>query len=183
LAQRALFLPITPEAEKLEVTLARINGIVGERRAGIAKVLDTHRPDAFRMERFVVQPESGSSTAGLTTSDSAETPILALRILRPPRQVRVQLAEGRPGRLAMLARNGERVDFYGTVLWSAGPWRSSGDWWAEQPKAGDSKEDAQDWDREEWDVALAQGDENSVVLYRIYRDIGTGRWFADASYD
>ena len=35
-AQRGLFLPITPEAEKLEITLARINGVVGERRAGIA---------------------------------------------------------------------------------------------------------------------------------------------------
>ena len=52
-AQRGLFLPITPEAEKLEITLARITGVVGERRAGIARLLDTHRPDAFRMERFV----------------------------------------------------------------------------------------------------------------------------------
>ena len=39
-AQRGLFLPITPEAEKLEITLARITGVVGERRAGIAKLLD-----------------------------------------------------------------------------------------------------------------------------------------------
>ena len=36
-AQRGLFLPITPEAEKLEITLARITGVVGERRAGIAR--------------------------------------------------------------------------------------------------------------------------------------------------
>ena len=46
-AQRGLFLPLTPEAEKLEITLARIISIVGERRAGIARLLDTHRPDAF----------------------------------------------------------------------------------------------------------------------------------------
>jgi protein ImuB len=182
-AQRGLFLPITPEAEKLEITLSRINAIVGERRTGIAKVLDTHRPDAFRMERFVVQPELSNSIACLTTSDTAETPLLALRILRPARQVRVQLAEGRPARLVMLAHNGERVDFHGTVLWSAGPWRSSGDWWVAPPKAGNSKEDAQAWSREEWDVAVAQDADNDVALYRIYRDIGTGRWFADASYD
>ena len=135
------------------------------------------------MERFVAQPEVGSATASLTTSDTAEAPLFALRILRPARQVRVQLAEGRPARLAMLARNGERDDLQGAILWAAGPWRSSGDWWAEQPKAGDSTEDAQAWDREEWDVALAQDAGNDVALYRIYRDIGTGRWFADASYD
>ena len=155
LAQRGLFLPITPEAEKLEITLARINAIVGERRAGIAKVLDTHRPDAFRMERFVAQPEAVGAHACPTTSDTAETPPFALRILRPARQVRVQLVEGRPAKVAMAARNRERVDLQGIVLWSAGPWRSSGDWWAEQPKASDSMEDAQAWDREEWDVALA----------------------------
>jgi hypothetical protein len=135
------------------------------------------------MERFVAQPEVGNTSACLTTSDTAETPLFALRILRPAREVRVQLAEGRPARLALLTQTRERVDFHGTVLWSAGPWQSSGDWWAEQPKAGDSKEDAEAWDREEWDVALAHGNEDSVVLYRIYRDIGTGRWFADASYD
>src|SRR5664279_5170533 len=56
MAQRGLFLPVTPEAEKLEITLARITGVVGERRAGIARLLDRHRPDAFRMERCVAQP-------------------------------------------------------------------------------------------------------------------------------
>ncbi len=182
-AQGSLFLPITPEAEKLEITLARINGIVGERRAGIAKVLDTHRPDTFRMERFVAQPEVGSAPACLTTSDTAKAPLFALRILRPARHVHVQLVEGRPTRLAMLARNEERNDLQGAILWAAGPWRSSGDWWAEQSMSDDSTEDAQTWDREEWDVALAQGAGNDVALYRIYRDIGTGQWFADASYD
>ena len=56
-AQRGLFLPVTPEAEKLEITLARINGIVGERRAGIARLLDTHRRDGFLMDRFVASAE------------------------------------------------------------------------------------------------------------------------------
>ena len=39
------------------------------------------------------------------------------------------------------------------------------------------------WNREEWDIALAQDHSSSVALYRIYRDVGTGQWFADASYD
>ena len=82
-AQRDLFLPVTPEAEKLEITLARITGVVGERRAGIAKLLDTHRPNAFRIERFVSQQETGSGSVGPTMSDTADVPPLALRILRP----------------------------------------------------------------------------------------------------
>jgi protein ImuB len=178
-AQRGLFLPVTPEAEKLEITLARINGIVGERRAGIAKLLDTHRPDAFQMERFVSQ-EDQENVDGLTLSD---TPPVALRIFRPSRPIRVQMAEGRPCKLAMLTPDAERNELEGKILWSAGPWRSSGDWWAEQPASKSNSEEVQVWDREEWDIALANDGGSSVALYRIYRDTGTGRWFADASYD
>ena len=184
-AQRGLFLPITPEAEKLEITLARITGVVGERRAGIAKLLDAHRPDAFRMERFVSQPETGNGHGSPTMSDMADAPQLALRILRPPRQVQVQLAEGRPGRLAspVRIRNGSQDNLRGKILWSAGPWRSSGDWWAERSTAKNDTEDISAWNREEWDIALAHDDGSDIALYRIYRDTVTGHWFADASYD
>jgi protein ImuB len=157
---------------------------VGERRAGIAKLLDTYRPNAFRMERFVSQQEpvngEGSSP---TLSDADDIPPIALRILRPARQLRVQLKEGRPCKLAWLERNGDREDLQGRILWSAGPWRSSGDWWAERATAKIGVEEAQAWDREEWDIALANSDGNSIALYRIYHDAGTGQWFADASYD
>jgi len=182
-AQRGLFLPVTPEAEKLEITLARITGVVGERRAGIAKPLDTHRPAAFRMERFVSQTESQTTEASPTLSGWATEAPIALRIFRPARQVRVQVSEGRPCNLVPPARNEEKDVLQGKILWSAGPWRSSGDWWAQQSSAQHSTEDAQVWDREEWDIALASGKNDDVVLYRIYRDIATGDWFADASYD
>src|SRR5271166_1076226 len=95
-AQRGLFLPITPEAEKLEITLARINGVVGERRAGIAHLLDTYRQDRFRMERFVDVPEETKQAERPTTSDIEAHPPLALRIFRPPWQLRVRVAEGGP---------------------------------------------------------------------------------------
>jgi protein ImuB len=180
-AQRRLFLPVTPEAEKLEITLARITGIVGERRAGIAKLLDTHRPDAFQMERFVSQEETANGNSSLTLS--ADIPPVALRIFRPSRPIRVQMAEGRPCKLAMLTPEAERSELEGNILWSAGPWRSSGDWWTEQSAPKSNPEEAQVWDREEWDVALANDGGGSVTLYRIYRDTGTGCWFADASYD
>jgi protein ImuB len=182
-AQRGLFLPVTPEAERLEITLARITGVVGERRAGIAKLLDTHRPDAFQMERFVSQEDQGSGD-GLTLSDTPDTPPVALRIFRPSRPIRVQITEGRPCKLAMSTPNAECTELEGKILWSAGPWRSSGDWWAEHSAPSKTNsEEPQVWDREEWDIALANDGGSSVALYRIYRDTGTGHWFADASYD
>src|SRR5207344_3309082 len=51
-AQSGLFLPPSPEPEKLELTLARIAGIVGENKVGSLHLLDTHRAEAFRMHRF-----------------------------------------------------------------------------------------------------------------------------------
>jgi len=182
-AQCGLFLPVTPEAERLEITLARITGVVGERRAGIAKLLDTHRPNAFRMERFVAQPAADNINSGPTLSKTAEIPPLALRIFRPSRPIRVQLAEGHPSKLTALIRDTSGGELQGKILWSAGPWCSSGDWWAEQPASKNTTEDERTWSREEWDIALAHDDGRGVALYRIYRDAGTGDWFVDASYD
>src|SRR2546426_241681 len=51
-AQGGLFLPLSPDPEKLEVTLARIAGVVGKGKVGTPELVDTHRPDAFRMGRF-----------------------------------------------------------------------------------------------------------------------------------
>jgi protein ImuB len=51
-SQSGLFLPVFPEPEKLELTLARIAGIVGVERVGSAQVLDTHREGAFQMRHF-----------------------------------------------------------------------------------------------------------------------------------
>src|SRR5579862_713443 len=50
--QSGLFLPPSPEPEKLELTLARIAGIVGEDKVGSLELLDTHHPGGFRMQRF-----------------------------------------------------------------------------------------------------------------------------------
>ncbi len=185
-AQRGLFLPISPEPEKLEITLARIGSIVGERRAGIARLLDSHRRNGFKVERFVtVDDPFRTSTPTLSDGNSST---LAMRLIRPACQLKVYLFEGRPASLIADHRQAEESNLQGTVLWSAGPWRSSGDWWAENT----NDEPSGAWDREEWDIALAvlrkdsiaaNDDEQNVTLYRIYRDVGTGQWFADASYD
>ena len=183
-AQRGLFLPVIPEAEKLEITLARINAIVGERRAGIARLLDNHRHDSFQLDRFTIPVSETLKSLPTTLSDNSASPI-AIRLIRPACELNVQLSEGRPAFLATEKKPAGQDSLQGKVTWSSGPWRSSGDWWT----ANTREERLGPWDREEWDIALeikgngAQDQQISVAWYRIYRDLGTGNWFADANYD
>jgi len=70
----------------------------------------------------------------------------------------------------------------GTVRHAAGPWRSSGHWWAgEAGRPGSSilpLQPFQPWDRDEWDVSLNDG-----AVYRIFRDRDRDAWFVDALVD
>jgi protein ImuB len=50
--QNGLFVPLSPEPEKLELTLARLKAVVGEENVGSPEILDTHRPDAFSLKKF-----------------------------------------------------------------------------------------------------------------------------------
>jgi len=82
--QQGLFTPQTPEAGRLEILLARLRKLVGEDRVGAAELLDKHRPEAFRMAAFV----PGTSTASRAFAGLCPS---ALRILRPPRVIRVEM--------------------------------------------------------------------------------------------
>ncbi len=53
--QQGLFVPQTPEAGQLEVLLARLRKLLGEDRVGAPELLDSHRPDAFRLVPFRLQ--------------------------------------------------------------------------------------------------------------------------------
>src|SRR5260370_3119751 len=53
-SQTGLFIPLAPEPERLEITLARLAKLVGADNVGSTELLDTRRPDAFRMKRFSV---------------------------------------------------------------------------------------------------------------------------------
>jgi protein ImuB len=130
-AQNGLFVPQAPEPVKLELTLARIQAIVGEGHVGSPALVDTHRPRAFRMTTFGER----QGKAG----DLPHLPHVTLRIYRPPFAARVAIDAGRPG---FVAARGIR----GKVLECAGPWRTSGDWWTTDP-----------WSRDEWDIALSDG--------------------------
>src|SRR5882724_5782189 len=109
--QNGLFIPLAPEPEKLELTLARIGAVVGKQNVGSPELLDTHRPDAFRMRPFsAVQthaqiqiPEHGTH--------------LAFRMYRPPRSAQVNASSGQPAWLSA-------AGIHGKVISLAGPWRT-----------------------------------------------------------
>jgi len=246
--QNGLFQPLAPEPEKLELTLARLARLVGESNVGSPELVDTHRPGAFRIKRFIVKREFGRKPprgrrgdgerrrrgegergrvgegasgrggegekgrrgerekgrkgegarelGGASTSrpvspsplrplahsptrplsPSAPRPVspslLGFRVFRPPLCAEVEAPNGWPTRIKAQARAGRSIR--GKVLRLAGPWRTSGDWWAEDG-----------WARDEWDVAVAgsEASQEKGTLYRIYRDLRSDGWFVEGVYD
>jgi protein ImuB len=173
-AQGGLFLPPSPEPEKLELTLARIASLVGESRVGALELLDTHRAEGFRMKRFLPGPGAERSDADRAVPGTNRQPaaaeeksaVTSLRRFRPPLRAAVTLENGELVRVAC----SKKKEVQGNVLWKAGPWRSSGDWWEREA-----------WARDEWDIALRTADD--VALYRLVHDLLGGGWFVEGSYD
>jgi protein ImuB len=194
--QSGLFQPLFPEPEKLELTLARIAGIVGEGSVGTVELLDTHREGAFTVRHFAPKELTGIECASVKTAikqkkdrsmsekesacqfdegleaspkeNASEkmSAVIALRLFRPPLGASVTVRGAKPVRL----RCHEREDVAGEIVWTAGPWRSSGDW-SEQ----------EGWSREEWDIAISV--ESGLVLYRLVQDKLGGNWFVEGMYD
>ena len=194
--QGGLFLPPVPEPEKLELTLARIAGMVGEDKVGTLSLLDSHRPEAFHMQRFAPAAPEGQKEKGKSNSVSTCAPVTALRMFRPPLRATVTLCDGKPIHVACP----KRKEVQGEILWRAGPWRSSGDWWEQDG-----------WARDEWDIAIQSHvatcpssetsrqssvfgrqafvrseswrGECTLALYRLAHDRLSGRWFVEGAYD
>ena len=162
ITQGNLFAPPSPEAEKLEITLARIRGVVGGIDAegiscvGSPQTLDTHKPGAFAVRSYSSTVESCSPPTVVST--------LALRIFRPAFETSVELTKDVPHFVRLWKKHRR-------VLAASGPWRSSGNWWNE----------ATCWAREEWDVALKTLE--GVGYYRIYLDRVRGQWFVEGVFD
>ena len=178
-AQGDLFLPRAPDPQKLELTLARLRSVVGEGKAGSPELLDTYRPDAFRIRKFTEEIEARKSKLGPLKTRSHElrfsilesrVPRLTLRLFRPPLAALVEVQDGRLVRLEGRVR--------GRVLWASGPWHTSGDWWT-----------GRSWDCAAWDVELlvprarSVARAESVRCYRLCRDLTDGQWFVGGFYD
>ena len=158
-AQGGLFLPSSPDPEKLELTIARLANLVGDGNVGAPELADTHRPDAFQMRRFVA-PRAGAeiaskmrdanrkaNTASANTTGNlgddhkllAHRTRTAFRVFRPSLPAIVEMRDGWVARVSFTGMRGE-------VVAATGPWRTSGDWW---------RDDA--WEHDEWDIDVRFG--------------------------
>ena len=149
-----------PAPEQMSTLLARLSALMGQERCGSPRLPDTHRPGAFTMAPFAADQSSRSRQ--VQRDAVTGPPPLALRRYREPVPIRVALEQNRPARVVA-----DRVGLAaGRVDVCAGPWRTSGEWWADG------------WRRDEWDVALDDG-----TVCRIFQDRGTQGWFIDAVID
>jgi len=185
--QHSLLVRPMPSPDQLCTLMARLTALMGKGRCGSPLPVDTHRPGAVALAPFAPDDmKKGVAKHGVAypfqTSGAEQVrdpsfhparyderlirpafaPASALRRFRQPVPARVAVETGRPvrvaARLAGIAGS--------AVQQRAGPWHTSGGWWAEP------------WDREEWDVALADR-----AIYRVHRDRETGQWFVEGVWD
>ena len=146
--QFSLFERALPSPEQMSTLLARLAALMGEGCCGAPAVVDSHRPGAFEMRPFAAAPQSSvlgphdstlaprASARGagrrrssvLASAEPAPGPrplIAVLRRFRFPVTVRVTVDRGRPVRVVTGYRS-----LGGRVVMCAGPWRTSGHWWA-----------------------------------------------------
>jgi protein ImuB len=208
--QHTLFTRAVPTPEQLSTLMARLGALMGQDRIGAPVVVDSYRPGALAMRAFATdhndqrrnrgtRRESFSESSTLENSAGSASSALnvvvnvvsALRRCRQPVPARVAIDHDRPARVTT-----DRRGFIGgQVTACAGPWRTSGEWWAATPEAeslGSRPRDSEGsvitsgggaprdkkWNRDEWDVALGDG-----AVYRIFRDRETDAWFIDAIVD
>jgi protein ImuB len=184
--QHSLLERARPRPDQVSTLMARLMALMGERRVGRPMLVDSHRPGAFEMAPFTgedappsyVGPSfrprrSSKSVVGAEAVSSAEHDstygpplcVPALRRFRQPLLATVVIEEGRPVRMRVSAR-ADAISG-GHVVTCAGPWRPSGDWWADTV-----------WDHDEWDVGLDTG-----VVCRLFRDRRKDRWYVAGAYD
>lgn len=155
--QTGLFSPQLPEPTRLDITLAQIEAMVGDGRVGSPHLLDTHRPDSFKVERFATPTKAPALVRQQLSA--------ALRRVRPPIALRVLSAmnSDHPATFFFESKRYEVAHAYG-------PWRQSGEWWSDRL-----------WACEEWDVRATCGE--SVLLCVLSHDLLQKFWQLEAFYD
>jgi protein ImuB len=202
--QKGLFVPDSPDPEKLEVTIARLAGLVGDSNVGTPQLVNSHRPGEFRMVPFFIAPEewnrshktkntppelhgiksNGNGGNGQETKPGRVT--IAFRRFRPEVPANVESQQACPCRIYFRGMRGD-------VVSASGPWRTSGGWWEERG-----------WRQDEWDIEIrfdrsgdraSNGNGNGAGitqasrlgtqsgLYRIYYDWVRRGWFVRGRYD
>jgi len=163
IVQGSLLARAVPAPEDLATLEARLGALMGETRIGAPVRLDTHDERAVGRARFA--PDRLGPPAARASEAGGSACARTLRRFRLPVAARVVLDQHRPVRVVPAARGLAG----GAVTACAGPWRTSGGWWALDRGA---------WDRDGWEVALTDG-----VIYRLARDRATGRWEIEGTLD
>jgi protein ImuB len=191
--QHTLFTRVLPTPDQLSTLLARLVALMGQDRVGAPATVDSYRPGAFDMKPFATDRDDHRGALreprceqGEATDSSLRPLVSVLRRCRQPVPARVAIEGGLPVRITT-----DRSGFAGgSVVSRAGPWRTSGHWWAGKalrrldrregngPIASGVGLHRYSWNRDEWDVALTDG-----AVYRIFRDGDAGGWFIDAIVD
>ncbi len=145
-----------PSAEQVSTLMARLTALMGEERCGSPAVVDAWQPGAFAMKAFAPVESDGKAQGAMADAQwnahspkpiadrleraergeraerferperSERSPAVALRRFRVAVAARVQVTHGTPVRVTTDRRGLEG----GRVEACAGPWRTSGAWWA-----------------------------------------------------
>jgi len=177
-----------PAPEQVTTLLARLSALMGANHVGSPTLVDTWRPGAFEMSDFrceiadqlkkvdgAIEKPSINHQSAIDQQSEICNLKSALRRFRFPIPTRVVVQEGRPVRVQT-----DRQGFTsGGIVEAAGPWRTSGNWWEKAGQQADGPTGQQDaWDRDEWDVAMADG-----TIYRLVVEREVGQWFLEGVID
>jgi protein ImuB len=178
--QGSLFVPAAPDPDKLELTIARIASVVGEGNVGSPQLLDSHRPDAFHMQKFSIAAADGHASRSVAKRfaknklqnssnrhSTTKTPAIAMHVFRPPVPARVRTQGNKPVFASFQGCSGK-------VIHASGPWRTSGHWWEDKP-----------WQEDAWDLEIIFSGESPAAhgLYRFCYDGLQEKWFVRGVYD
>ena len=194
IVQGSLLDRAVPAPEQLATLTARLRALAGESRVGAPAVLNSHDERGAGMQTFSVTPsasappklrasaisenepappklresaisEGGPASPKLRASAISEGGCAVVRRFRLPIAARVEVERGGPVRVIASSSAIPPSD----IVNRAGPWHSSGRWWAT---------DRTGWDRDEWDVELVNGG-----CYRLARDRKSGNWEIEGEID
>ncbi|HYN07606.1 MAG TPA: hypothetical protein VES67_09470 [Vicinamibacterales bacterium] len=176
IVQGTLLARALPSPDDVATLTSRLCALMGDTRVGAPALVDTHDERRSTMTTFLgdtrpppslVRASAGKQGPSAGSREAAKTATFTpcLRRYRLSLAVTVEVERGRPTTVRSTARGIPSGD----VVNVAGPWRTSGRWWA----PGDGR-----WDRDEWDVELVDGG-----CYRLVRDRLTGRWEIEGEMD
>jgi protein ImuB len=206
--QTGLFIPLSPEPEKLELTLARLKAVVGEENVGAAEIADTYRPDGFEMKKFGKCIEARNSPpreeGWPRDQKNVAKPPLTKRpgwsltgnaaCEQPPRLRQFGTGPISDGRSHPSSRGGDYVSIalrrFRPPLEATVQLRDSSPIWiafhgmhgAIATSSGPWRTSGDWWRPTVWDREewdIEVGD----ALYRIYYDVHLDRWYAAGVYD